>query len=155
MKMVLPVSKYSEYRQRITFADEVVERTRNLAGVVSAGTTTNIPLERETAYDAIFDVEGRPSPNPNDVPITAHRIASPGYLETLGITLIRGRLINQNDRANTLPIVVVSEEFARQAWPGKDPLGKRVRRITRGQIVPCRTVVVVCQDVKEGLFNYD
>src|SRR5438128_4956803 len=154
MKMVLPVSKYSEYRQRITFADEVVERTRNLAGVVSAGTTTNIPLERETAYDAIFDVEERPSPNPNDVPITAHRIVSPGYLETLGITLIRGRLINQNDRANSLPIVVVSEEFARQAWPGQDPLGKRVKRVRAGQTFPWMTVVGVVKNVKEDLFNY-
>jgi putative ABC transport system permease protein len=154
MKMVLPASKYSEYGKRIAFADEVVERTRNLAGVVSAGTTTNIPLERETGYDAIFDVEGRPSPNPNDVPITAHRVVSPGYLETLGITLIRGRLINQNDRANSLPIVVVSEEFARQAWPGKDPLGKRVRRIRAGQIFPWMTVVGVVKDVKEDLFNY-
>jgi putative ABC transport system permease protein len=154
MKMVLPVSKYSEYRQRIAFADELVERTRNLAGVVSAGTTTNIPLERETAYDAIFDVEGRPAPSPNDVPITAHRVVSPGYLETLGITLVRGRLINQNDRANSQPVVVVSEEFARQAWPGKDPLGKRVRRIRAGQIFPWMTVVGVVKDVKEDLFNY-
>jgi putative ABC transport system permease protein len=154
IKMVLPVTKYSEYRQRIAFADEVVERTRNLAGVVSAGTTTNIPLERETAYDAIFDVEGRPSANPNDVPITAHRVVSPGYLETLGITLIRGRLINKNDRADSLPVVVVSEEFARQAWPGKDPLGKRVRRVRAGQIFPWMTVVGVVKDVKEDLFNY-
>src|SRR5947207_14616648 len=154
MKMVLPASKYSEYGKRIAFADEVVERTRNLAGVVSAGTTTNIPLERETGYDAIFDVEGRPSPNPNDVPITAHRVVSPGYLETLGITLIRGRLINQNDRADTLPIVVVSEEFARQAWPGKDPLGKRVRRIRAGQIFPWMTVGGVVKDVKDDRFNY-
>src|SRR5947199_457153 len=154
MKMVLPVSKYSEYRQRIAFADEVVERTRNLAGVVSAGTTTNIPLERETGYDAIFDVEGRPSPNPNDVPITAHRIVSPGYLETLGITLIRGRLINQNDRAETLPVVVVSQEFARQAWPGEDAIGKRVRRIRTGQTFPWMTVVGVVKDVKEDRFNY-
>src|SRR5438552_1984017 len=154
MKMVLPVSKYSEYRQRIAFADEVVERTRNLAGVVSAGTTTNIPLERETGYDAIFDVEGRPSPNPNDVPITAHRVVSPGYLETMGVTLIRGRLVNKNDRADSLPVVVVSEEFARQAWPGKDPLGKRVRRVRAGQIFPWMTVVGVVKDVKEDLFNY-
>jgi putative ABC transport system permease protein len=154
MKMVLPVSKYSEYRQRIAFADEVVERTRNLAGVVSAGTTTNIPLERETAYDAIFDVEGRPSANPNDVPITAHRVVSPGYLETMGVTLISGRLINKNDRADSLPVVVVSEEFARQAWPGTDPLGKRVRRVRAGQIFPWITVVGVVKDVKEDLFNY-
>jgi len=123
MKMVLPVTKYSEYRQRIEF-------------------------------DAIFDVEGRPSANPNDVPITAHRVVSPGYLETLGITLIRGRLINKSDRADSLPVVVVSEEFARQAWPGKDPLGKRVRRVRAGQIFPWMTVVGVVKDVKEDLFNY-
>ena len=154
MKMVLPASKYSEYRKRIAFADEVVERTRNLAGVVSAGTTTNIPLERETAYDAIFDVEGRPSANPNDVPITAHRIVSPGYLETMGVTLIRGRLINKSDRADSLPVVVVSDEFARQGWPGEDAIGKRVRRIRAGQIFPWMTVIGVVKDVKEDLFNY-
>src|SRR5438034_7655159 len=154
MKMVLPVSKYSEYRQRIAFADELVERTRNLAGVVSAGTTTNVPLERETAYDAIFDVEGRPSANPNDVPITAHRVVSPGYLETMGVTLIRGRLVNKSDRGDSSPVVVVSEEFARQAWPGKDAIGKRVRRIRAGQTFPWMTVVGVVKDVKEDLFNY-
>jgi len=154
MKMVLPVSKYSEYRQRIAFVDEVVERTRNLPGVVSAGMTTNIPLERETAYDAIFDVEGRPPPNPNDVPITSHRVVSPDYLETLGVTLLSGRLINKNDRADTLPVVVVSEEFARQAWPGKDPIGQRVRRMRAGQTFPWMTVVGVIKDVKEDLFNY-
>jgi putative ABC transport system permease protein len=154
MKMVLPVSKYSEYRQRIAFVDEVVERTRNLPGVVSAGMTTNIPLERETAYDAIFDVEGRPPPNPNDVPITSHRVVSPDYLETLGVTLLSGRLINKNDRADTLPVVVVSEEFARQAWPGKDPIGQRVRRMRAGQTFPWMTVVGAIKDVKEDLFNY-
>jgi predicted permease len=132
----------------------VLERTRNLPGVVAAGMTTNIPLERETAYDAIFDVEGRPLPNPNDVPITAHRVVTPGYLETLGVTLVRGRLIDRNDRADTLPVVVVTEELARQAWPGKDPLGQRVRRIRAGQSFPWMTVVGVIKDVKEDLFNY-
>ena len=154
MKMVLPVSKYSEYRRRVTFADEVLERTRNLPGVMSAGMTTNIPLERETAYDAIFDVEGRPPSGPNDVPITSHRVVTPGYLETLGVSLTRGRLIDKTDRADTLPVVVVSEEFARQAWPGTDPIGKRVRRVRAGQTFPWLTVVGVVKDVKEDLFNY-
>jgi putative ABC transport system permease protein len=154
MKMALPVSKYSEYRRRIAFADEVLERTHNLPGVVSAGLTTNIPLEREIAYDAIFDVEGRPPADPNDVPITSHRVVSPGYLETLGATLMKGRFINENDRAGTLPVVVVSEEFARQAWPGQDAIGKRVRRIRAGQTFSWMTVVGVIKDVKEDLFNY-
>jgi putative ABC transport system permease protein len=53
-----------------------------------------------------------------------------------------------------LPVVVVSEEFARQAWPGKDAIGKRVRRIRAGQTFPWMTVVGVVKDVKEDLFNY-
>ena len=154
MKMVLPASKYSQYRQRVAFTDQVLEQVRHLPGVVSAGTTTNIPLERETAYDAVFNVEGRPTTNPNDVPITSHRIVSPGYLETLGVTLIKGRLIDQSDRAETLPVVVVSREFARQAWPGEDAIGKRVRRIRIGQTFPWMTVVGIVSDVKEDRFNY-
>jgi len=154
MKMVLPASKYSQYRQRVAFTDQVLEQVRRLPRVISTGTTTNIPLERETAYDAVFNVEGRPPTNPNDIPITSHRIVSPGYLETLGVTLIKGRLIDKGDRAETLPVVVVSQEFARQAWPGEDAVGKRVRRVRVGQSFPWMTVVGVVSDVKEDRFNY-
>src|SRR5947207_2952064 len=154
MKMVLPDSKYSQYRARVAFTDQVLERIRNLSGVIAAGTTTNIPLEREIAFDAIFNVEGRPPANPNEVPITSHRVVSPDYLETLGVRLLKGRVIDKNDRAESLPVVVVSQEFARQAWPGEDPVGKRVRRVRAGQTFPWMTVIGVVKNVKEDLFNY-
>src|SRR5213082_2921318 len=76
LKMVLPDSKYSQYRTRVALSDRGLERIRNLPGVIAAGTTTNIPLEREIAIDAIFNVEGRPPANPNEVPITSHRVVS-------------------------------------------------------------------------------
>jgi putative ABC transport system permease protein len=154
MKMILSTSKYSEHRQRVAFADQVLERVKNLPGVISAGTTTNIPLEREIAYDSVFDVEGRPRPNPNDVPITSHRLVSPDYLKTVGVTLIKGRLIDDGDRADRLPVVVISEELARQAWPGEDPLGKRIKRVRSDQNFPWMTVIGVIKNVKEDLFNY-
>jgi len=154
VKMILPASKYSEYRQRIAFVDQVLERVKILPGVLSAGTTTNIPLEREIAYDSVFSVEGRPPVNPNDVPITSHRLVSPGYLKTLGVTLIKGRLIDESDRAGKPPVVVISEELARQAWPGEDPLGKRIKRVRPNQDFPWMTVIGVVKDVKEDLFNY-
>jgi ABC-type antimicrobial peptide transport system, permease component len=154
LKMILPESKYSEHRQRVAFVDQVLERVKNLPGVLSAGMTTNIPLEREIAYDAVFSVEGRPPTNPNDVPITANRLVSPDYLKTLGVTLLKGRLIDETDRAGKPPVVVVSEELARQAWPGEDPLGKRIKRVRPGQDFPWMTVIGVVKDVKEDLFNY-
>jgi predicted permease len=154
MKMILPASKYSEYRQRVAFVDQVLGRVKNLPGVLAAGTTTNIPLEREIAYDSVFNVEGRPPTNPNDVPITSHRLVSPDYLKTLGVTLIKGRLIEESDRAGSLPVVVISEELARQAWSGEDPLGKRIKRVRADQNFPWMTVIGVVKDVKEDLFNY-
>jgi putative ABC transport system permease protein len=154
LKMILPEFKYSEHRQRVAFVDQVVERVKNLPGVLSAGTTTNIPLEREITYDAVFSVEGRPPANPNDVPITANRLVSSEYLKTLGVTLLKGRLIDETDRAGKPPVVVISEELARQAWPGEDPLGKRIKRVRPEQDFPWMTVIGVVKDVKEDLFNY-
>jgi len=90
-----------------------------LPGVLSAGTTTNIPLEREIAYDAVFSIDGRPPAESKRCPNHIARLVSPDYLKTLGVTLIKGRLIDQTDQAGQPPVVVISEELARQGWPEK------------------------------------
>jgi putative ABC transport system permease protein len=154
MHLELSASKYPEYQQRVRLVERVVERVKNLPGVLSAGTTTNLPLTSFISYDAVFSVEGHPPANPSDVPITAHRQVSSDYLQTLGVTLIRGRLLNEQDRANGLPVVVISEELARQGWPDEDPVGKRIKGLTAGRAMPWLTVVGVIKDIKEDRFNF-
>jgi putative ABC transport system permease protein len=154
MQMALPSAKYQEHRPRVAFIEQVLERVKGLPGVVSAGITTNIPLA-QPSIDSIITVEGRPPANPGDVAITASRLVSPGYLETLGVTLVKGRLIAEQDRAGGSPVVVISEELARQAWPGEDPIGKRVRAGRFDQTErPWLTVIGVVKDVKEDRFNF-
>ncbi|MEW6731373.1 MAG: ABC transporter permease [Acidobacteriota bacterium] len=154
MQVALSPNKYPESYQRIAFTEQVLQRIKALPGVISAGTTTNVPLQIFTT-DSIFTVEGRPPANPADVPITAHRYVSSDYLQTLGVTLIKGRLFNEQDRANSMPVVIVSEELARQAWPGEEPLGKRIRRGRLHQTdFPWLTVVGVVKDIKEDRFNF-
>jgi putative ABC transport system permease protein len=155
MHMELSPEKYREFPQRVAFEEKVVDRVQHLPGVVSAGATTNIPVSAFVSYDSVFEVEGHPTLNPADVPITAHRLVSPGYLETLGVTLVKGRLLNEYDRADTLPVAVISEELARQAWPKEDPIGKRIRRVRPGVAEsPWLTVVGVVRDVKEDRYNF-
>jgi putative ABC transport system permease protein len=154
MHMDLSPFRYREYQQRVVFVDRVIERLKSVPGIVSAGITTNMPLTQFISYDAVFTVEGHPSANPSDVPITSHRLVTPEYLQTLGVTLIEGRLLNEQDRANTQPVAVISEELARQGWRGEDPLGKHIRRIDAGQSFPWLTVVGVVKDVKEDRFNF-
>jgi putative ABC transport system permease protein len=154
LTMELPLSpmKYGTTSQQGIFMEQVLQRVRALPGVVAAGMTSNVPMQRGVTLDSVFEVEGRPPADPSKVPITAHRLVTPGYMKTLGVSLIQGRMLDENDRADSLPVAVVSQEFVRESWPGEDPIGKRVRRIRTGEKGPWMTVVGVVADVKEDRF---
>ena len=154
MELPLSPAKYRALSQQVDFIDQVLQRVRTLPGVLAAGITTNVPMQRGTTLDSVFEVEGRAPPRPSEVPITAHRAVSPGYAEALGVTLLEGRLLDANDQQRALPVAVVSAELVRQSWPGEDPIGKRLRRVRAGQRGPWMTVVGVVKDVKEDRFNF-
>lgn len=50
---------------------------------------------------------------------------SPGYFETLGVPLLRGRLFTQQEADADAPVVVINDKTAQRFWPGEDPIGKR------------------------------
>ncbi len=153
-EMTLSPSDYPQYVQKDQFVNQLLTRVRTIPEVVAAGTSTNVPLAI-TSADANYTVEGKLPLEATDVPITAHRLVSPGYLETLGVTLLEGRLIQEQDRAGALPVVVISKEFARREWPGEDPIGKRVKPgYPPAPTTPWFTVVGVVDDVKEDRFNF-
>jgi predicted permease len=72
---------------------------------------------------------------------------SPGYFETLGIPLLRGRVMTESDRDGQQPVSVVNEAFARQLLPGVNPIGRRLRL---GPTSPWLTIVGVVNDVRRG-----
>ncbi len=154
MQMTLSPANYPTHQRRVAFVEQALERVKKLPGVVAAGTTTSIPLDH-LSIDSVFTVEARPPGRPSDVPITAHRLVSPDYLKTLGVTLLKGRLLDERDRADSEPVVVISEDLARQAWPGEDPIGKRIKRGRPERTeFPWMTVVGLVRDVKEDRFNF-
>ena len=155
LQTALAPSAYGAHTERTAFVDRLLTRLRGLPGVDAAGVSTNLPLD-DLSFDSVFSVEGRPPSRPGDVPITAHRLVSAGYLETIGVRLVRGRLIDARDRADSTPVVVVTQEFARLAWPGEEnPVGRHVRRGSWDQTgFPWLTVVGVIADTKEDQFNF-
>src|SRR5262245_27088260 len=146
--------RYTTPADRVAYVNRLLERVRAVPGVASAGVTTNIPLQVGSS-DSIFTVEGHPPANASEVPITAHRMVTPDYLKTLGARLVKGRLLDDRDRENAPLVAVVTEEFARQAWPNEDPIGRRIRRGgVRDTAFPWLTVVGVVADTKEDAFNF-
>jgi putative ABC transport system permease protein len=134
--------------------NRVLERVRAAPGVVSAGITSNIPLQVGSS-DSLFAVEGRPPAKASEAPTTAHRLVTPEYLQTLGVRLVKGRFLDDHDREGTQLVAVITDQLARESWPGQDPIGRRIRRGRfEDTAFPWMTVVGVVADTKEDGFNF-
>lgn len=125
MKIVLPEPKYAEFERRSVFYQDLIQRVQSLAGVRSAAVTTNLPLYRQGNMISV-SIEGRPEPPPGQELIVVTRIISPGYFDTMGIPLLGGRQISEQDTATTPNVAVISETMARRFWSGEDAIGKRI-----------------------------
>jgi putative ABC transport system permease protein len=120
----LPVSKYSNHDQEVTFFDRLIERLRNVPGVSAAGVVTDIPLFGGGSTG--FDVEGRPPAPPGQRAMTDYRIISPDYFAAMGMRLLRGRAFSPRDNEAAPGVVIINETLATRFFAGEDPIGKRL-----------------------------
>jgi predicted permease len=118
----LPPKRYASWEQRNRFADELLQRVRGLPGVQAAsigngGTPFGGP-------QSPYAIEGVPVAEQRRM--TLHLVGA-DYLRTLGIPLVRGRMLSEQDVAAARPMAVVNEAAAR-LWPaGQDVIGRRVK----------------------------
>ena len=107
------------------FQDEILERSRNLPGVVSAGAVLSLPIGVGISARTNYSVEGRVVERGTE-PVAGLQAASPGYFESIGLPVLRGRGFTAEDRADSPPVAVVSEAFAKQIFADEDPIGRRI-----------------------------
>ena len=121
-------AKYGDAPSRRAFYAQVLERTRALPGVTSAGYVSNPPLMFLGGRAFLF-AEGKPPPAPGDVGrnIASIRGVSTGYLETLGVPLRRGRSLDSRDSDGAALTAMINEAMARALWPDEDAVGRRFR----------------------------
>jgi predicted permease len=72
-------------------------------------------------------IAGRPPVQPSEQPSAEVRVATPDYFATMGIPIVKGRGFLPSDRAGTQPVLLLTEEAAREFFPGEDPIGKHVK----------------------------
>ena len=136
--------KYRRAEALIGLYDEILEGVRRVPGVESAGAVRSLPLATEIG-DWGLQVDGFAPPHGEPVQ-GEWQIVTPGYFETMGIPLRAGRPFTAADRRDAQPVIVISAALARRFWPGRDPLGRRIR--VKGPGAPrFSTVVGVVGDV--------
>jgi putative ABC transport system permease protein len=102
-----------------------------------------LPLYGGLGARAGFTVEGRPAPPDGEGPGTDVRVTDAGYFRAMGIPLLRGRYFTESEIAEARHVVLISDSFARQHFPGEDPIGKRIKVEMSMEPVPAEIVGVV------------
>jgi putative ABC transport system permease protein len=125
MHLAISRSKYGTDRAVARFCQQVLERVQALPGVVSAGMVNRLPLGGGIQTGAI-QFEG------SDLPVSRienidWRTVTPGYFQTLGIPLLRGRTFSESDIEDSKLVGIIDDRIASRVWPNQNPVGKRFR----------------------------
>ena len=114
-------------------------------------------VNRATAVDLPFNfdwqtvpfaVEGQVSADGDELPHALDRAISPGYFAHHGIRPRRGRDFDARDDAASPAVAIVSDTLARRAWPGEDPIGRRLRLVNEASQRVEVTIVGVVSDIR-------
>ena len=145
-RIALPVDRYTRSEDVNRYLDGLAGRLREIPGVEAAGLIRSLPLASTIGDKGLF-VEGYTSP-PGEHPMGDWQVATPGAVEALGEHLLRGRLFTPSDTARAPMVALVNETMARTYWPGRDPIGRRLRFF--GRNAPWVTVVGLVGDVRHN-----
>jgi predicted permease len=135
--------QYSDERSR-QFYDQALARIQGMPGVEAAALATRPPFSVNYNRWTIW-VTGRDRPGDAGDPVEVTTI-SPDYFKTIGVAILQGRGIQNQDQPNTPRVAVVNEAFARKFWPGGTAVNKTFH--SRGTDGPLFTIVGVVADYK-------
>jgi predicted permease len=142
LRVQLPRRAYAAQAARTQFVDAVLDRVRTVPGIAAAGYTSAVPLVWKGGTNG-FTAEGE-TVNSSLSYDALDRTVSPGFMETMGMTLREGRFFDARDRESGAPVGIINDTMARQYWSGVDPLGRRFRFDSPD--APWRTIVGIVGD---------
>jgi macrolide transport system ATP-binding/permease protein len=138
------LARYAPERLPTLYA-ELLDRLRQIPGVVSASLSLNSPMEGGN-WGAPVYIEGHPTP-PGAQTGSSLTSVSPHYFETIGARLIRGRFIDERDTPASRHVAVINQAFAKKYLPNEEPIGQHFG-ITEASHGADYEIVGIVEDVK-------
>jgi predicted permease len=146
--VVLPNAQYRAAQPRVDFFDRLTSKLAELPGVTGTAAMTGLPPSRDVnANDVDFETYTAPKEGPFEN-VDYYQTVTLGYLDTMGVAVVRGRGFERTDIAGG-PVVLVNETLARTFFKDHDPIGQRVNPGFSNTPV-WFTIVGVVHDVKQG-----
>ena len=119
--------KDSTLARMTALGDRVNRRVRAIPGVTASTQLVAPPMLGNGVWQIRFEVDGQIPTDAATNPLFATDMVGPEFFKTFGVKLDRGRAFTDRDDAASPLVAIVSESVARKLWPGRDPIGQRVR----------------------------
>ena len=124
LRVTLPQRSYAESNAQHIFHTRVIEGLRALPEVSAVGGTSFLPLAGVGPATSFWRADA-PQPPPAERPVADARPVTVGYFSAMNIPLLAGRDVAESDTGDREPVAVINETFARQIYPGDNPIGRR------------------------------
>jgi predicted permease len=108
------------------FDTQLLDRVREIPGVESATLSRLMPFSYANFSSAPLTIDGY-QPAPDEQLNSSYLEVGEDYFKTLGIPIVAGREFQRTDEENALPVAIINETMAAKYWPGKDPIGQRLK----------------------------
>lgn len=140
MRIAIPQSEISDPTQAIRAHEQIMLHIQQIPGVESVGLSSSITMDGNDSNDPIF-VEDFPVPEGQLPAMRRYKWITPNYFETMGNPLVAGRPISWTDVYNKAPVIMITENLAREYW--KDPAQAVGRRVRESPKSPWREIIGV------------
>jgi len=140
----VPVRNFTEGPRAVAFYRALLPELRALPGVGALAAARSIPTIVKS--NGGYRVEGETGAFSIRSKQALFNVVTPGYFRTLGVPVVRGRDVAESDTAGATPVAVVNEALARAAFPGQDPIGRRLESGLDG--IGFMTIVGVVGDIR-------
>ena len=125
MRVNLPDSRYT-FAKQVAFYDRLLPEIARLPGIEGAAIVGPLPLSG-SRYSLSFELPGDRTAEAGTRLSSGFAFVSPGYFQAMRIPIRQGREFTIADNDTAPRTVIVNETFARQYFPGEDPIGKRIK----------------------------
>jgi putative ABC transport system permease protein len=115
--------RFPDFKEMHAFTHAVLQKAVVLPGVEGVAVAGNHPLD--PGFTNSFQIIGREAEARTQPEISVRRVTA-GYFRTMGVALVRGRLLEESDTTTAAPVVVINEAAARRFFETQEPLGKRI-----------------------------
>src|SRR5271157_3727848 len=164
MDVSLPGVEWTDAKARASqaiFFSNLIDRLKQIPGVRKVGATTGLPMEDGGLPDGMFLLMTQnEAPKTTDSLVALFQqkerignadfgVVTDGYFQALGIPLIRGRIFDERDGADSPHVAVISESLARDRWPKQDPIGHTIEFGNMDGDLRLLTIVGIVGDVHD------